>query len=266
MRCNPFQPRTKICQAAHYAEHLVEEAFHLELTAGLRTQGTHKKALSGRSSSFRTQEETITESILVRLSAMFGDVVQAETFTRPAETASGADWFWILDFGHKLVPMLVQAKRIVEPWDGDPDWSVAVSLKQKKRLESTANAWNVDAHFCLYAPIIPTWRCVSWLDAYVSDFEDVYRLCGGGFMHLIPTSKVTVKSFKSDDLPIVQHMTPFTCLCCCATDPNVAEEGLNPSPEKFKEPGELESLIARAREDESIKGSAIFKMGGERRD
>ncbi|MFN8219318.1 MAG: hypothetical protein U0S12_04195 [Fimbriimonadales bacterium] len=201
--------------------------------------------------------------MLVRLSAMFGDVVQAETFTRSAETASGADWFWILDFGHKLVPMLVQAKRIVEPWNGDPDWSVAVSLKQKRLLESTAKAWNVDAHFCVYAPILPTWRCVSWLDACVSDFEDGYRLCGGGFMHLIPTSKVKVKSFKSDDLTVVQHLTSFTCFCCCSADPTQGVDVLNISPEKFKEPGELESLLAQARESESIKGTAIFKMGGE---
>lgn len=265
MRCNPFQPRTRICQAAHFAERLVEEAFHLELTAGLRTQGTYKKALTGHSSPFRTQEETITESVLVRLSAFFGDVVQAETFTRPAETIAGADWFWILDFGQKLMPMLVQAKRTEEAWGGDQNWSVAVSLKQKKKLESTAKAWNVDAHFCVYAPVIPAWRCVSLADAYISDFAEGYRFCGGGFMHLLPSSRVTVAKLDSNTHAVMQHMTPFTCFCCCGNAPN-AVEGLNISPDKFKEPGELESLLASARENASIKGVAIFKMGGEQLD
>lgn len=31
MRCHPFQPRTRICQAAHYAADLVEDTLHFEL-------------------------------------------------------------------------------------------------------------------------------------------------------------------------------------------------------------------------------------------
>lgn len=253
MRCKPFQPRTRICQAAHYADDLVEDFFHFELTAGLRTQGTHKKGLSGLSSSFRTQEETITESVLVRLAAIFGDVIQVEIFTKKAETVGGADWFWILDFGQILVPMLVQAKRTKKPWDGDQDWTVDIDLAQKATIETTASNWNVGAQFCVYAP--------SW-----DERRHCFARFRHSFMHLLPTIDVTANSFESHDWNVVQHMTPFTCFCCCATDPNDAEDGLNISREKFKERGELESLLAHARENESIKGTAMFKMGGERSD
>lgn len=250
MRCHPFQPRTRICQAAHYADDLVEDAFHLELTAGLRSQGSNKKALSGRSSSFRTQEETITESVLVRLAAMFGDVVQIETFTRRAETVGGADWFWILDFGQTLVPMLVQAKRTKEPWDGDQDWTVDIDLAQKATIETTASNWKVGAQFCVYAP--------SW-----DERHRCFPPFRHSFMHLLPTVDVTAKSFESGEWDVVKHMTPFTCFCCCATNPNDAVEALNISPDKFKDLGELDALLFHARENESIKGTAIFKMGGD---
>lgn len=245
MRCNPFQPRTRICQAAHFADDLVEETFHYELTAGLTTK--HVSGVTG----FRTQEETITELVLLRLQAMFSDVLVVETYGRKMEKQVGADWFWILDFGQTLVPMLVQAKRTREPWDGDQDWTVDIDLAQKTTIETTASNWNVGAQFCVYAP--------SW-----DDRHRCFPLFRHSFMHLLPTVDVTTKSFESHDWNVVKHMTPFTCFCCCATDPNDAVEGLNISSDKFKEPSELESLLAHAREHESIKGTAIFKMGGER--
>lgn len=95
MRCSPFCARTRICQAAHCAEDLVEEALKVEMSAGLMTQ--HRASLSR----FLTGEATITESMLVRLQGMFSDVILVETYNnQTVEPKYGADWFWILDFGH----------------------------------------------------------------------------------------------------------------------------------------------------------------------
>lgn len=245
MPCNPFQPRTRMCQAAHYADDLVAEFFDVEIRRALRTHH------ATRATPFRIQEETVTESMLVKVADRFDDVVSVETFDKDLESFVGADWFWVLDFGAVIVPMLVQAKKIVGAWDGDQDWTVNIDLAQKATIESIASHWNVGAQFCVYAP--------SW-----DERHRCFPPFRHSFMHLLPTVDVTANSFESHDWNVVRHMTPFTCFCCCATDPNDAEDGLNISREKFKERSELESLLAQARENESIKGTAIFKMGGER--
>lgn len=248
MRCNPFAPRARICQAAHYAEDLVEEQFHYELTAALTTQHTSSVRR------FRTGEESITEFVLPRLAAMFADVVQVETYNKQRmETKYGADWFWILDFGQMLVPMLVQAKRTKDGWDGDQKWTVDIDLAQKATIETIAANWNVGAEFCVYAP--------SW-----DERHRCFPPFRHSFMHLLPAVDVTAKSFESHDWNVVMHMTPFTCFCCCATDATDAEDALSISPDKFTDRGELHTLLMRARENESIKGTAIFKFGGDRRD
>lgn len=146
MRCNPFQPRTRICQAAHYADNLVAEFFDLEIRRALRTHH------STRATPFRIQEETVTESMLVKVADRFDDVVSVETFDKDQESFVGADWFWLLDSGAVIVPMLVQAKKIVGAWDGDQDWTVNIDLAQKATIESIASQWNVGAQFCVYAP------------------------------------------------------------------------------------------------------------------
>lgn len=256
MRCRPFQPRTRICQAAHYADDLVAEFFDLEIRRALRTHH------STRATPFRIQEETVTESMLVKVADRFDDVVSVETFDKDLESFVGADWLWILDFGTKIVPMLVQAKKIRKAWDGDQNWAVDFDLDQKQVLEDfAANFFGIAAQYCLYAP--------SW------DYRHpCFPLFRPSFMMLLPTTAVppaTAPSnqksvFWSGNWSVAQHLTPFTCFCCCATDPNDAERGLNISREKFKERSELESLLGRAREHDSIKGTAIFKMGGEQLD
>jgi hypothetical protein len=252
MRCNPFQPRTRICRAAHYADELVAEFFHLEARRALRTHH------ATRATPFRIQEETVTESMLVKVADRFDDVVSVETFDKGLESFVGADWFWILDFGQTLVPMLVQAKRTKEPWDGDQDWTVEVDLAQKSNLETTAKNWNVAARYCVYAP---SWRnphpCCCW--------------CRPSFMMLPPPTDVPAATVpgnqksvvRSDDLGVVLDMTAFTCFCCSVTDPEDAMAELNVTEESLKERSELESLLSRAREHESINGSAIIKMGGD---
>ena len=57
-------------------------------------------------------EETITENNLLEIRRRHIDRVHLETFTKPKEGKSGADWEWHI-IGHKwTLKMRVQAKRV----------------------------------------------------------------------------------------------------------------------------------------------------------
>jgi hypothetical protein len=123
-------------------------------------------------------------------------------------------------------------------------------MAQKTTIETTAKKWNVGCHYCIYAP---TWDHMS-------------RCFPGfrhSFMHILPTTCVSGNGFASADWNTVQHMVPFTCFCCCATDPGDATDLLRISPEKFADSDNLERLVTRARADEHVKGTVVLRVGGE---
>lgn len=228
---------------AHYADRLVQEYFDLEFQTGMQNRGVNATRR------FRTQEETVTETVLLKAEVLFPDVIAVETFTRHQETRTGADWFWILDFRGSLVPMLVQAKKIAEPWDGTDNWTVEIDQSQRTTLQSTATAMNVGAQYCLYAPSLRFWH-------WPCDSPHP----GGGFMHLARPSHVNQESMDLNAL--AGGMIPFTCWCCCAEDSLDAERVLNISQEKFREgDGQVEELLSQARESESLRGAVVIRMG-----
>jgi hypothetical protein len=247
MHCCLPHPASRICQAAHYADMLVQQWFALERTARLTTRHVR------RVGSFRVQEETITEEVLLKLQALFPDVVAIETYDRRVERQTGADWFWIFDFRGTLVPVLVQAKKINGPWDGSDAWTIAFDQSQRQTLVDTANAWNVGSHYCLYAPSWNRW----------------HRPCpfpwpGVSYMHLLAPSSATQGQADHDQL--AHAMLPFTCWCCCSDDASDASDVLSISSEKIREGDrELVELLGLAREAETVKGSVVFRMKGDQR-
>ena len=245
-----FTPASRICQAAHYADHLVKDVFHFEATAALTTQ--HKAMVS----SFRTGEESITELILPRLAALFSDVIQVSTYNKQfVEPKYGADWFWILDFDTCLVPMLVQAKRTTNSWAGEEDWSVKFDLVQKEQLELTAAQWDISPFYCIYAP--------SWT-LHKRRFPNWHA----SFMHLVPSPKVPIqprspKTFevKSDSAKFLKAFVPFTRFCCRTESPSDVTSVLHIKSSQFREKQDLHSLLAASREMAYVRGTAVFKMG-----
>lgn len=243
MHCHPGRTTSRVCQMARFSDCLVQEYFNLELqtTTGVRGVNGNRR--------FRTQEETVTETVLLKAEVNFPDVIAVETFTRHKETQTGADWFWILDFNGTLVPMLVQSKKIAEPWDGTENWTIEIDQSQRTTLQETAQNWNVGAQYCLYAPSI----------------HFGHRFCGfpfpgGGFMHLLRPSQASKGTMAYHEL--AGELISFTCWCCCSHDAHDAKEVLGVSSEKFIEgENQTEKLISRARESENVRGAVVIKMG-----
>lgn len=249
MQCHHNRPASRVCQAAHYADRLVQEYFDLEYLTGVGTRGT------ATNRGFRVQEETVTESMLLKLEAAFPDIVAVETYTRPKETQTGADWFWIFDFRGTLVPVLVQAKKISGPWDGSDNWDIAFSQAQRKQLIDTAAAWKVGSQYCLYAPCLDVWH--TWPQPCP------FPLRRPSYMHLVNPGQASQVQMSHDDLN--EHLLPFTCWCCCSDNVTDAEDFLGVSREKFLEGHNMQGeLLSRARETETVKGSVILQMKGNR--
>lgn len=228
---------------------LVQEFFNLEFQTGLSTGGV----VSPRR--FRVQEETVTESVLLKLEAAFPDIVAVETYDRARERRTGADWFWIFDFRGTLVPVLVQAKKILGPWDGSDDWNVAFNPGQGRRLRNTAADWNVGAHYCLYAPRLNGWRQAPW--------PCEFPWMRSGFMHLLNPAAANQRQMSHSNLN--EQLLPLTCWCCCSANAEDATRVLDISREKFREGDQaVAELLGLARETETVKGSVVLKMKGER--
>ena len=255
LHCKSHLSQTRICQAAHFGEHLVEGFFRIESSAGLLTRHTNQVR------PFRHREETVTESMLGQLNAHYADVVTVETFGAVAENDVGADWLWILHFGSKLVPMLVQAKKIDRAWAGVNDWAIEINTEQQATLESTASEWNVAAQFCFYAPL---WH----------GHEPCFGPHRPAFMHLGPSAAITTARIQAHDWGVMKHMVPFTCLCCCSDNAEDAGELLSISRQKMYPldetvnrdsdlsiNAELERMLNRARESRHVAGSVVLKMG-----
>ena len=250
MHCRPNRPASRICQAGHYADQLVQESFSLEYQTGLRTGGV------ASTSGSRVQEETVTESMLLKLEAAFPDVVAVETYTRAKERATGASWFWIFDFQGTPVPVLIQAKKIEGPWDGTDNWSIDFDDSQRQTLASTATSWNVGWQYCLYAPCLNRWHRGPW----PCDFPWFHK----GHMHLMEAT--TSRRGSVAHSSICHEMLPFTCWCCCSDSASDAADVLGVSSEEHREgESQLAELLARARESETLKGSVVLRMNGERR-
>jgi hypothetical protein len=250
MHCHPRRPASRICQAGHYANQLVQEFFDLEYLTGLRTRGV------ATTSGFRVQEETVTETMILKLEAAFPDVVAVETYTRANERATGADWFWIFDFGGTLVPVLIQAKKIEEPWDGTDVWSIKFNESQRKKLETTATAWNVGWQFCLYAPCLNGWQQSLW--------PCTFPWFRTGHIHLMEAT--TSRNGSVPHKSICDDMLPFTCWCCCSDSADDAERVLGVSRQKFREgDNALRELLRLAQETQTVKGSVVLTMKGDGR-
>lgn len=241
MPCFHRWPPTRLCQAAHHAEECVESLFQRELNGSLMTAHRH------RMGNFRFQEETITELTLAELQIHYGDCVRIVMFDRQAESDIGADWIWVLENQGRRLPMLVQAKRSAEIWTGEENWSVAVDQGQRQTLEDSANGIGIGAQYCIYGP--------GW-----SSRPRCFPFPNLRFMHLIPTLRLTQDRHHHGDSSL-QHMVPFTCLCCCTHDVAEAADMLDIIPEKYAQSPGIEDLIGIASESRNIKGIAVFQAG-----
>lgn len=250
LHCCQRDPVSRVCQAGHYADRLVQELFSLEFLSGIRTLGMN------RSKGFRVQEETMTESMLLKLEASFPDVVAVETYTRKKEGPIGADWFWIFDFRGTLVPVLVQAKKIEDPWDGTDVWRIRIDGRQRLKLLKAAQDWKVGSHLCLYAPCLVPRHSPAGLRC--SPFRPPAHI------HLLDAAPRRSRSV--DHNSICHEMLPFTCWCCCSGSADDAASVLGVSRETFREGDyELRQLLDRARDAVTIKGSVVLTMKGELR-
>lgn len=103
------------------------------------------------------REETITESLAIRLQSKFSKHVEMQLFTPAEEVKVGADWYWHFRIGDRAIHALVQAKRVrrSEFGQSDEEGLINVDLSQLQTLV---------AHADLKRRSIP--RLQTWLASY----------------------------------------------------------------------------------------------------
>lgn len=127
--------QSTLCRIANEAMMVVSEL----LTADQAHAGDLRSGL-GSSRQF-VREETITESLAIRLQSKFSEHVEMQLFTPAEEVRFGADWYWHFRRGNMAIHALVQAKRVrrSEFGQSDEDGLINVDWSQLQTLRAYAD-------------------------------------------------------------------------------------------------------------------------------
>lgn len=168
-----------------------------------------------RSHDSKIGEESLTDFLVLQLKKESKGTYFIESFTRPREKTTGADWeIWFAGSSGKWLGLRVQAKvislgakRYAQLHYRRTDGTV-----QLDQLVADARKNKATPLYCLYSywksgeAGSVTWRCGS--------FKPNSRLLGAGWL---ATHHVqTLKAARADSLKrVAPNLIPFHCLFCC---------------------------------------------------
>lgn len=160
-------------------------------------------------------EESITDFFVLELKKASKGTYFIDSFTRPQEKITGADWeLWFTGPTKKWVGLRVQAKVI--SIDGKRYSQLHYKRKdgtyQIDQLVADAKKHKATPIYCLYS----YWRAteagkISWPCGTVKRKESLF-----GASILSVSNVQTLKSAKDDTLKsVAQHINPLHCVFCC---------------------------------------------------
>lgn len=253
----------RACQAALAADDLIAEMLQTEAMGGARRIGTTGIA------PLKFGEETLSESMLARLSTMFADVVDVVMFTRMVEARrTGADWLWCLDTPSGRYFMLVQAKRPNESMANGPHpWTVTLSSEPNKHTGKTQHSTLVDAAaalrvtpcYCFFLPAIVQSECEEQVRLARLNFWHYPPLA---FIHLLPAAKIAPGTHEFALRRPNSSFTLVELLCCmlAGDKPGIAKFGddiIAPMDLTFEN---IVERIANNEEFQSISGAMEIRI------
>jgi hypothetical protein len=172
----------------------------------LRTARSHKSKIG---------EESITDFLILQLKKESKGTYYIDTFTRPKEKISGADWeLWLTGPSGKWLGLRVQAKII--SIDGKRYSQLHYKRKdgthQIDQLIADARKHRALPLYCLYS----YWKSsdVGKIPWPCGTFKKNSRLFGASWMSVDAVQ--ALKTLREDSLKkVAKSLHPFHCLFCC---------------------------------------------------
>lgn len=160
-------------------------------------------------------EESITDFFVLELKKASKGTYFIDSFTRPKEKVTGADWeLWFTGPSKKWIGLRVQAKVIAI--DGKRYAQLHYKRKdgtfQIDQLVADAKKHNATPMYCLYS----YWRSaeVGKIQWPCGTIKRNSRLFGASILSV--TSVQTLKAAKDDSLKnVAKHLSPLHCIFCC---------------------------------------------------